>query len=183
MTGISRQPVSSTDHFFELASSWPLGDPEFDTLCRLVGMVPPDTLQGRLQVVVETAGDSGIAERDFHTEQLRGLAAAGYIDVRFPGDGSTQIDLAPLMAAIGLCLVIIAKSGNRAWIVFKRFPDEPIAILDVTHALADGKPIALLTRGYWQNIEDRIVERNWNIPQLIDRLRRDTVERLGMAAE
>lgn len=146
-------------------------------------MLPADTLLGHLQVRVDERNGQEVFESTFDADVLKNLAAEGYISIRSPGDGVVQIDLDPLLADIGLCLVIMAKSSKRAWVVYKRFPEDPIAILDVDHELPDGKPIAVLTRSFWRKISNKTVMRPWTVTQLIGQLREDLVDSTSIAAE
>lgn len=161
-----RWAVAPSD-FIELDASWPLSDGDFLVLSHIAGRFPtctersvvdlhPDELATELQVDSRTV-----------VAQLKRLQSAGYINwSRNIRNRESKISLYPIFRRIAVYYRLVAKSENRAWLVFHRFPDDPVAIMQLDHDLAPGTPIALFTIRFWESVAPALTSRTWRLDEL-----------------
>jgi len=149
--------------FIELAASWPLADADFQILAHLVGLFPQVNDKSQIEIDAPALSKAlGIAPRTV-VSHLKRLQASGYLDWWHDQDRKSHIGLAPLYRQIGVHYRLLAKSDNRAWLTFRKFPDEPVVILQIEHDLPDNAAIATFTINAWDRLAEILTGREWTL--------------------
>ncbi|WP_341702073.1 hypothetical protein [Ferrovibrio sp.] len=162
------EPPNGT--MFEIGRTWPLPDGDFDILTGIVAAFHTIGFNAYVEPQQLRPADSASGNPAVIQAVLSRLHDHAYIawDAK-----KKRIYLTPLLMRISLCLTLITKSDQRVWLTYSDFPDEPVAILDVSHGLTEGIVLARLTEAFWRSVEQLLLARMWSLPELRIALRRN----------
>lgn len=155
------EPPNGT--MFEIGRTWPLPDGDFNILAGIVAAFHTIGFNAYIEPQQLGPADSASGTPAIIQVALSRLHEHAFI----AWDAKMQrIYLTPILKRVSLCLTLITKSDHRLWLTYSDFPDEPLAILDVSHGLPEGLVIARLTDAFWRSVEQELLARIWSLPEL-----------------